>query len=172
MKWNGGLSAYPFLEQQASDPLREVVKRRDIVQPVIATNLDQVNFWWPPEKTVADLGVPTFAPNNRYNYFIFGTWTCQNGAFDIARLWSNPKLYFSTNFGSSNAEIQAFLKSKYRAAGKKIVVRAFGDAESPTTGKLDPLTCGKSLAAFVLANNLDGVDIHYKDDTAFNSGIA
>lgn len=116
--------------------------------------------------------MPTFAPNNRYNYFIFGTWTCQNGAFDIARLWSNPYYYFSNKFGASNPEIQAFLKSKYRAAGKKIVVRAFGDGESPTTGKFDPVTCGKSIAAFVLSNNLDGVDIHYKDNTALNAGLA
>lgn len=64
------------------------------------------------------------------------------------------------------------MRKKYHEAGKKIVVRAFGNAESPTSGKKDPVVCAKGLASFILKNNLDGVDIHYRDNTAFNNGIA
>lgn len=56
--------------------MKPLVLRRDTIEPIIATNLDSINFWWPPEKTVSDIGVPSFAPNNPYNLFIFGSWTC------------------------------------------------------------------------------------------------
>ena len=102
--------------------------RRDTSEPVIGTNLDSVNSWWPPEKTASDIGVPSFAPNTIYNYLIFGTWTCQNGAFDIAKLWDTASFFLGKKFGATTPEIQAFLKEKYNAAGKKIVVRAFGTA--------------------------------------------
>lgn len=121
---------------------------------------------------MGDIGVPSYVPNNIYNYFIFGTWTCKNGAFDIAKLWSAASFYLSTKFGSSTDEIQSFLKKKYQTAGKKIVVRAFGSGESPTSARLDPEICGRALAEFVLANNLDGVDVHYRDNMAFNAGTA
>lgn len=50
--------------------------------------MDTILKWWPPEATASDIGVPGFAPNNMYNYLIFGTYTCSHGAYDIAKLWS------------------------------------------------------------------------------------
>ena len=88
IKWESGVAVDSINWTNGVNTLEEVIVRRDTSEPVIGTNLDSVNFWWPPEKTAADIGVPSFAPNNMYNHFIFGTWTCQNGAFDIAKLWS------------------------------------------------------------------------------------
>jgi hypothetical protein len=53
-----------------------------------------------------------------------------------------------------------------------VVVRAFGNAESPTTAGLKAEVCARGLAAFVLQNGLDGVDVSYQDNTSFNSGVA
>jgi len=74
------------------------------------------------------MGVPSFAPNNRYNYFNLGVWSCKNGDYDVARLWSNPTYFLSNKFGSTRALIQGFLKSKYQSAKKKIFITAFGNA--------------------------------------------
>lgn len=115
--------------------------------------------------------MPGYAPNNAYNYFILGTWTCRFGAGDILLLWSEAITRLSS-FGNSTGSIQSNLKAKYFAKEKKLLVKAFGDAESPVTANLDPKTCAKSLAAFVKINNLDGADINFKDNIAFNNGIA
>ena len=52
------------------------------------------------------------------------------------------------------------------------MVRAFGSAESPTSGNMDPFVCARGLANFVKSNGLDGVDVSYQDNTAFNNAIA
>ena len=44
--------------------------------------------------------------------------------------------------------------------------------DTPTTAGVDPTTCAQNLAAFVKANDLDGVDIDYEDNNAFNTGVA
>jgi hypothetical protein len=98
------------------------------MEPIRAVNLDSINFWWPPEKTVADIGVPDYAPNHDYNYLIFGTWTCKNGAFDVAKLWTEASYYLSNNFGNTTNQIQTFLKQKYNSKNKKILLKAFGNA--------------------------------------------
>lgn len=116
--------------------------------------------------------MPNYTTNNLYNTFIFGTWTCKNGAFDVSKLWSNASYYLSTNFGDTNSAIQSFLKEEYAKKGKSILVRAFGSAESPTTANLDAKTCAKNLASFIKTNQFDGADINYQDNTAFNNGFA
>jgi hypothetical protein len=44
--------------------------------------------------------------------------------------------------------------------------------DTPTTAGVDPTTCAQNLAAFVKANDLDGVNIDYEDNNAFNTGVA
>jgi hypothetical protein len=152
--------------------MRALIAGRDRTVPVVSTTMDSINSWWPPEKTVAEMGVPSFSPDNDYNHWVMGTWTCQNGAFDVAKLWSSADYYLSHTFGNSSQQIQAFLKQKYLNEGKQIVVKAFGLAESPTSAKLLPEVCARKLAAFVMTNQLDGVQVHYMDNEAFNAGSA
>lgn len=54
---------------------------------------------------------------------------------------------------------QAALLDSYHAAGISLVVSAFGSTDVPTSSKADPTATANSLAAWVKANNLDGVDI-------------
>lgn len=118
----------PYIPREAEDQTRLVTLRRDNIEVISAVNLDSINYWWPPEKTVADIGVPGYAPNNMYNTFIFGTWTCKSGAFDVSKLWSEAFFYLSNKFGNTSAAIQSHLKNKYESKGKNILVRAFGTA--------------------------------------------
>lgn len=53
-----------------------------------------------------------------------------------------------------------------------MLVTAFGPFERPTTKGINPIMCAKKLAKYVLANQLDGVDINYEDDFAIASGTA
>jgi len=94
----------------------------------MGVNLDTIDNWWPPQQTASDLGVPGHAPTNIYNHFILGTWTCQKGAFDVAKLWQDVSFYLPHVFGDSDAQIQSYFMDRYRKAGKKVVVRAFGSA--------------------------------------------
>ena len=47
------------------------------------------------------------------------------------------------------------------------MVSAFGATEHPTSTGYNPTTCANNLADFVLANDLDGIDIDYEDSAAF-----
>lgn len=58
----------------------------------------------------------------------------------------------------SAADQQALLDS-YHAAGISLVVSAFGSTDEPATSGADPTTTANNLAAWVIANNLDGVDV-------------
>lgn len=115
-----------------------------------------------------------------YNRFLLAFWLSDRGAYDNALFWSSL----------SRTERQA-VKTEYNAAGVAIMIAAFGatgkcesileqmfgtdnghSADNPTSTGVDPATCARNLAAFVKANDVDGVDIDYEDNHAFNTGTA
>ena len=57
-------------------------------------------------------------------------------------------------------------KQIYNDAGIKILVSAFGSTEIPTTSGIDANTCAEYMANWVLANDVDGIDIDYEDLSA------
>ena len=62
------------------------------------------------------------------------------------------------------------VKAQYAAAGIKLMVTAFGDSNTPTTSGADPITTANTFAAWVIQNQLDGIDVDYEDFQAFNAG--
>lgn len=52
------------------------------------------------------------------------------------------------------------------------MVSAFAESEYPTTAGVDPVLCATKLALFVKDTGLDGVDINYEDEKAFEDGTA
>ena len=58
------------------------------------------------------------------------------------------------------------LKKQYNDAGIKVIVSAFGSNEEPTTSGVDPNTTAHTMAQWVIANDLDGIDVDYEDLTA------
>jgi len=51
------------------------------------------------------------------------------------------------------------------------LISAFGATETPTSTGLDPTQTCQRLAEFVLANNLDGIDLDWEDNSAMNNGL-
>mmetsp|Transcript_9519 Transcript_9519/g.10523 ORF Transcript_9519/g.10523 Transcript_9519/m.10523 type:complete len:333 (+) Transcript_9519:291-1289(+) len=148
-----------------------VVEEQPNASPVVVTYIDKINGWWPPATIAAGIGVPGYAKDTSYNVFNIAFWL-SSGPTDIADIWADPLHYFSAQnpFGSTSAEIQANLTSMYHAAGKKIMISAFGATEFPTSGGKDAVKTCTDLANFVKTNQLDGVDLDYEDNAAMNSG--
>ena len=96
--------------------------------PVRFTYINKINNWWPPEKILADLGVPEHSNYHIYNHIALAFWTFNNGPVDIALLWSDPMKYFGNPnpFGATKDEAQKNIKAKYNKNGIKIMVSAFG----------------------------------------------
>jgi hypothetical protein len=64
--------------------------------PVRFAYINQINTWWPPSATLAEMGVPTYAANHSFNYMALTFWTCKDGPKNTAKLWSDPITYFGT----------------------------------------------------------------------------
>jgi hypothetical protein len=94
--------------------------------PVRFTYLNIVKNWWPPNATLAEIGVPTYAANHSFNYMAFTFWTCKDGPLNTAKLWSDPIKYLGTELGNDTQSVQHFLKYKYRTKGISLLVSAFG----------------------------------------------
>ncbi|KAI8608484.1 glycoside hydrolase superfamily, partial [Chytriomyces sp. MP71] len=60
--------------------------------------------------------------------------------------------------------------SRLQAAGKKVLVSAYGGGSTPTTSGHDPLADAGLLAAFVQKNGLDGADVDWEDEAAWGKG--
>jgi len=69
-----------------------------------------------------------------------------------------------------SASDRASIKSRYHAAGIKLVVSLFGSTEIPTTLGFNPVTTANTMGAWVKKYGLDGVDIDYEDFGAMNAG--
>ena len=95
--------------------------------PVRLAYVDRMNQWWPPEKIAAGMGVPGYASSTIYNFIALAFWS-SSGPLDIVNIWAEPLKYFGADsgFGSTNDEIQKFLKKKYNDGGVKILISAFG----------------------------------------------
>jgi hypothetical protein len=88
--------------------------------------VDNVNIWWPPQSTLAQMGVPTLAASNIYNYFAYSFWTCGHGPQGIAKLYNDPVTYLGTELGKNKIEIQTYIKGLYASASVKLLISAFG----------------------------------------------
>ncbi|KAF8532434.1 glycoside hydrolase superfamily [Gautieria morchelliformis] len=78
----------------------------------------------------------------------------------------------SQAWSSLSAADRKSLKGQYAAAGIKVMVSAFGGTSAPTTEGVDAAQCAQTMANFVKANDLDGIDIDYEDLSAFSKGTA
>ncbi|CAO3658517.1 unnamed protein product [Umbelopsis ramanniana] len=106
----------------------------------------------------ASFAVPGSAPDNDYNVIILGFWLDQ-GLYDSGYSW-----------GQLDSTTRQSYLDAIHAAGKKILISAYGAAEWPTTGGVDPTTSAKNLAAIVKQLDLDGADIDWEDNSAMDAG--
>jgi chitinase len=61
----------------------------------------------------------------------------------------------------TSAQQQA-TRAAYNAAGIKLLVSAFGSTETPTSSGFDAAGTARQMASWVLANNVDGIDVDYE----------
>lgn len=127
------------------------------------TYVNNVNVWWPPQSTLGQMGTPSLAAPNIYNFFAYAFWTCKGGPKDITKLYNDPITYLGTELGQTKADIQSYIKGLYSKASVKLFISAFGATEFPAHDGLDAVKCGASLADFLSNNLLDGVDIDFED---------
>lgn len=90
------------------------------------TYVNNVNVWWPPQFTLGQMGAPTLAVPNIYNFFAYAFWTCKSGPQDMTKLYNDPITYLGTELGKTKAEIQSYIKNLYSNASVKLMVSAFG----------------------------------------------
>lgn len=99
------------------------------------------SFWLTTLPTLLSLGVTI------YN---LAFWLSDTGPADTL-----------LHFTSASASARAAILKKYKAAGIKVLVSAFGSTDRPQTN-LNATAAAASLAKLVLDYNLDGVDIDYE----------
>lgn len=114
--------------------------------------------------------MPPFGSHD-YNYVSIEVWTYFQGAVHNSAIWKSAVNWFTSTsqFGSTTNEIQKSLRTHYHNENKKILITAFGN-EVPASHSVDPVVCAQKLATFVLENNLDGVNVDWKDLHSFIYG--
>ncbi|KAI0629140.1 glycoside hydrolase [Trametes polyzona] len=73
-------------------------------------------------------------------------------------------------FAKLPAAKRASTLAAYKKAGIDVIVSAFGETDKPTTSGADPAKTAETMAQFVLANKLAGIDVDYEDLDAMNKG--
>ena len=76
----------------------------------------------------------------------------------------------SSAYANLPSDQKSAKKAEYAAAGINIVASAFGETDKPTTSGADPVGTANTMAQFVIANQLDGIDVDYEDLDAMNKG--
>jgi chitinase/chitodextrinase len=142
--------------------------------PTFLTYVDRIASWTSGNNVAAGMGVPGYAPTNPYNIFALSAWLSSSGPANMAIVWDDPIHYIGTytnpSLGTTNDQIRQSMLDRYHAAGKKVVVMAFGATDTPTTRGLNATTTCTSLANWAVSKKLDGVDLDYEDIEAMNGG--
>ena len=96
--------------------------------PVRMTYISTIMFWSGTSNIARSLSVPGYTRSNLYNVICIGYWTVRFGPVNAAILWANPTAYFGTRsqFGTTNTQIRASLKSLYTSNGVKLLLGVFG----------------------------------------------
>jgi hypothetical protein len=168
--WKAGVCYSSYVDDQDGRELMLLLRGIDKKDPVRFSYVGNVNKWWPPSDTLAEMGVPTLAHLNSYNFFAYAFWTCGGGPTDIAKVYSDPVTFMGTELGETKEEIQDYIYQKYKGGKVKLLVSAFGATEMPVENGLDAEECGKKFVEFLQSNRYDGADIDFEDSLAFRNG--
>jgi len=58
--------------------------------------IDKMLQWWPPTAIAAGLHVPTNTDPQPWNYIALAFWGCSGNLMDVALVWGNADVYFSS----------------------------------------------------------------------------
>ena len=159
--WRAGITYSSYTPDQTGNTLMLLLRGINNKDSIRLSYVSNVDKWWPPVDTLAQMGVPTLAANTTYNYFAYAFWTCGKGPEAITKVYHDPVAFLGTQLGETKEEIQDYIYSRYKNAGVKLMVSAFGATEEPVKEGLDAVTCGNTFVKYISENKLDGVDIDY-----------
>lgn len=157
--WRAGIAYSTYLKDQDGNILRQLFRGKP-KGPIYSSYLNNVNTWWPPTATLAEMGAPTLAPPNKYNHLALAFWTCE-APKAMAKLYNDPLTYFGEELGKNKTSAQKYIHSLYSKGGVSLMVSAFGDTEFPASAGFDPIDCAHKLIDYVRENGLDGVDVDF-----------
>uniref|UniRef100_V5ER59 Glycoside hydrolase n=1 Tax=Kalmanozyma brasiliensis (strain GHG001) TaxID=1365824 RepID=V5ER59_KALBG len=104
-------------------------------------------------------GAPPYYNISGFNVFNLAFWTVKFGVADNA-----------AKFAAKSDADKKWFKSRYAGAGMKLMVSVFGATDTPQSLGKDPIELGRTIAAFVKKNGLDGVDVDYEEMDLFAQG--
>lgn len=104
-------------------------------------------------------GAPPYWNITGFNVFNLAFWTVKFGVADNAQ-----------KFAAKSDADKKWFKSRYAGAGMKLMVSVFGATDTPQSLGKNATTLGKTIAAFVKKNGLDGVDVDYEEMELFATG--
>ncbi|KAF7983288.1 hypothetical protein HWV62_22945 [Athelia sp. TMB] len=142
------ITAAPIID--ARHGVSEISKRSDSTFLATAPYFTIYNDHWVAFPSVDDLA--------GYNVFAISFYLL-SGATDQAQDWAEM-----------TAAQRSAIKTAYNAAGISLIVSAFGSSDNPASSGADPTTIAQAIATWVTTYDLDGVDVDFEDETAFNKG--
>lgn len=145
MAWRGGISYSSYINDQDGSAVMMLLRGINRTESKRVVYVDNVNKWWPPKDTLGQMGVPTLAIPNIYNYFAYSFWTCARGPLGISKLYNDPVTYLGTELGKDKNEIQSYIYNLYSKASVKLLISTFGASEFPANDSLNAVTCGKKM---------------------------
>ncbi|KAJ3399131.1 hypothetical protein HDU80_008236 [Chytriomyces hyalinus] len=83
---------------------------------------------------------------------------------------STKYTHINVNFWNREYNDWTIDARKFQAAGKKVLISAYGGGANPTSNGNDAAEDARLLAEFVQRNGLDGVDIDWEDDPTLGKG--
>ncbi|GAK64312.1 glycoside hydrolase family 18 protein [Moesziomyces antarcticus] len=104
-------------------------------------------------------GAPPYWNITGFNVFNLAFWTVKFGVADNA-----------AKFAAKSDADKKWFKSRYAGAGMKLMVSVFGATDTPQSMGRNATKLGKTIAAFVKQNGLDGVDVDYEEMDLFAQG--
>lgn len=99
--WRAGVVYSSFIKDKFGTAALQLMRGMNRANPIRLAYVHNAKTWWPPKATLAELGVPSYAPSNLYNYFALAFWTHKEPAA-IVNLWSNTTHFFGTELGANN----------------------------------------------------------------------
>ena len=76
-RWRAGIVYSSFVKDQYGTAVLQLMRGMNRADSIKFAYVNNVNTWWPPKTTLAEMGVPSLAPKNGYNYFAYAFWTCK-----------------------------------------------------------------------------------------------
>ncbi|PIL36415.1 hypothetical protein GSI_00103 [Ganoderma sinense ZZ0214-1] len=133
----------------------------------------------PADGDVSALSARAVAPPSRFviysDNFISGVLPPASelkgfNVFALSFLTTKGAVDQANNWAALPAAKKSQRKNEYHKAGIKVIASAFGATDTPTTSGANAVNTANTMARWIKAHGLDGIDVDYEDLAAMNKG--